>query len=173
MSNQNLIGHPICTVCLWPVPAPVSFSEWDSRLPTHCPTCDPVKPPAPAPEDTELEKRAEEYGVFVAQPIMRSMYSCSRGELTALLAFAFKTGALSERELVAHNFTVLRELTELATTDRKWHRAESRRLRDALTDAHYDLERIATADWGVEQIRMAAEAGASNAIRALREWKSE
>lgn len=46
-------------------------------------------------------------------------------------------------------------------------------MRDALITAHYDLVRIASADWSIEQIRMAAEASASKIIGVLKKRKGK
>lgn len=160
MSNQNLIGHPICIVCLWPVPQTVSFSEWDSRQPTHCPTCDPVKPPAPAPEDTELSKRAEKYALANDVPhTKRDMpaWKYSVQDYTA--------GALAERELhkgdkvsqyMAEAIALEQEVASLSERAKREHdtcieglRAQGEeiaRLREALKAARYDLDEIASKD---------------------------
>jgi hypothetical protein len=46
---------------------------------------------------------------------------------------------------------------------------EITRLRKALDEAVYDLERIMTADWCAEQMRLGAQSGAYRARKALKE----
>jgi hypothetical protein len=57
----------------------------------------------------EIRKEAEKYGVDIAQPIIRSMFSCSRGQLAAMLSVAYLDGARRMNEEAAELVYKFRE----------------------------------------------------------------
>jgi hypothetical protein len=52
----------------------------------------------------DIRKEAEKYGVDIAQPIIRSMFSCSRGQLAVMLSVAYLDGARRMNEEAAEMF---------------------------------------------------------------------